>query len=203
MNQEPNYVEAKIQSSQWAKERLSDPKTIIIDLETTGLLSKQPESEIVQISLINVWEKPLINMLVKPNFPIGWESINIHKIEPKMVNSSPTFEQIAPLLIGLISGKHLVSYNASFDIHFITHMFTKYGFEVPEFEVSCAMENFSKWQGEWSKSKGNWKWQKLPTLAYGEAHDSLVDCVSTLRLMRKMAGQNIFPEDLDLIDLNF
>lgn len=200
---ENDPVKAKLEATEWAKERLSDPNTTILDLETTGLLTKQPNSEIVQITLINIWEKPLLNMLVKPNFPIGWEAIRLHKIEPKMVNSSPTFEQIAPLLIALVSGKHLVSYNAQFDIHFITHMLSKYGFEVPEFQTSCAMENFSKWQGEWSKSKGSWKWQKLPCLAFGEAHDSFVDCLSTIRLMKKMAGQDITPEDPDLIDLDF
>lgn len=196
-------VKARLEATEWAKERLSDPNTVILDLETTGLISKQPESEIVQITLINVWEKPLLNMLIKPNFPIGWESMRIHKIEPVMVSSSPTFEKVAPLLINLISGKHLVSYNAQFDIHFVVHMLTKYGFEVPEFETSCAMENFAKWQGEWNKSKNSWKWQKLPCLAFGEAHDSLTDCLSTFRLMQKMSGEETYIEDPNLIDLNF
>lgn len=200
---EAEVAKAKVESIDWAKKRLVDPKTLIVDLETTGILEKDPNSEVVQITIINLWEKPLLNMLVKPNVPIGWEALRVHKISSQMVECSPTFDKIAPLICSLIEGRHLVSYKADFDIHFITHLLGKYGFQVPEFEASCAMENYAKWQGEWSSSRNQWKWQKLPSLAFGEAHDSFVDCISTLRLMRKMAGENIDPEDSDLISLDF
>ena len=194
---------AKAESIQWAKDTLSNPKTLIVDLETTGILNKDPDSEIVQITIINLWEKPLLNMLVRPNSPIGWEALRVHKITTQMVENSPTFKEISPLLCSLIEGKHLVSYKADFDIHFITHMLRKYGFDVPNFTVSCAMENYSKWQGDWNETRGSWKWHKLPSLAFGEAHDSFVDCISTLRLIRKMAGEKIQLEDPDMICLDF
>ena len=73
--------------------------------------------------------------------------------------------------------------------------------EIPDFEVSCAMEMYSKYCGDWSARKGDYKWQPLPKLAYGKAHDSLVDCQSTLLLMKKMSGDNssdINPDDVAL-----
>jgi len=73
--------------------------------------------------------------------------------------------------------------------------------EIPEFEVSCAMEQYAKFVGDWSTAKGDYRWQKLPKLAYGQAHDSLVDCQSTLLLMKKMAGDtsnDLKPEEVSL-----
>jgi DNA polymerase-3 subunit epsilon len=206
MNNKPTQEEitgAKEQATLWAKERLKDTSTVILDIETTGLLTSNPNSEIVQISMCNIWGSPLINMVVKPNYPIGWEALKIHKISEDMVASSPTFPEIAPLLYFLLNNKHVVCYGANFDIHFVMTMFTKYGFDLPDITISCCMEMYAMWQGEWNKSKGSWKWQKLPHLAFGSAHDSLTDCLSTLMLIKRMSGEDIFENDKDLISLDF
>lgn len=187
----------------WAKQRVSAPNTLILDLETTGILSSDPSTEIVQVSLINTAGRPVISMLVNPNRPIPLASQKIHGITDQMVAGLPTFDVIGPIVASLIAGKHVVAYNASFDIHTLVFLLEKYGITVPDFETSCAMEAYSAWCGEWMSHKGDWRWQKLPKLAYGSAHDSLVDCVSTLMLMRKMAGDFSDEPSLDDVDLNF
>lgn len=194
--------EAKDLATKWARTRLSEPtRTLIIDTETTGILSKDPDTEICQITIINVFGRPVLNMLLKPSKPITLELTKIHGIDQQMVLQSPTFAQVAEILCDIIEGKHLVAYNASFDIHLIVHLLTKYGFQVPEFDTSCCMEEYARWCGEWSSQKGDWKWQKLPKLAYGSAHDSFTDALSTLMLMKKMVGDfsdEPAPEDIDL-----
>jgi DNA polymerase-3 subunit epsilon len=198
---EEEIQEARESAEKWCRERLSDPLTLIVDTETTGILSKDPETEICQISIINTAGRSVFSALVKPNSKMGKEAYEKHGITPEMVELSPTFPEIAPLLAQIIKGHHLVAYNAAFDIHLITHLFGKYDKDIPDFDTSCAMEAYSKWCGNWQSSKKDWKWHKLPQLAHGQAHDALTDCMSTLLLMKKMIGDftdEPSPNDIDL-----
>jgi DNA polymerase III subunit epsilon len=189
--------------TRWAKERLADHNTLILDLETTGILSQDPDTEIVEISIVNTAGRPVLSMLVNPGRPIPLAAQKIHRIDDRMVLGLPTLSDVGPLVVELIRGKHVVAYNAGFDIHTLVYLLGKHGIEVPEFNTSCAMEAYSAWCGEWMSHKADWRWQKLPKLAYGSSHDSLVDCVSTLMLMRRMAGDFSDEPDVSSIDLDF
>lgn len=193
----------KKEKENWAKERLTDPNTLILDVETTGLLNQDPKTEIVSVSLINTQGKPVLSALVNPGRPIPMVSQKIHGIDDQMVKTQPPWYVVGDLVAGIIHGKHIVAYNAGFDVHLVVTMFQRYEMEIPEFEVSCAMEAYAAYVGDWSKSKGDYKWQSLPKLAYGQAHDSLVDCQSTLLLMKKMAGDHSSDPSPEDIELNF
>ena len=181
-------LKKKEETVKWAKERLSDPNTIIVDVETTGLLTRDPQTEVVSLSMINPQGRPLLAALINPGRPIPLESQKIHGIEDREVKDAPPFSVMGDLASIIMAGKHIVAFNAGFDVHLLVHLMGKYDIPVPEFEVSCAMEMYAQFVGDWAKSKNDYKWQKLPKLAYGSAHDSLVDCQSTLLLMKKMAG---------------
>lgn len=189
---EPPTNEQKAQIKEmmttWAKERLADPKTLILDVETTGFLSKDPEAEVVSVSMINTANQVVLASLVNPGKPIPMAAQKIHQINDQAVKDSPPFSVIGQLIAGLMEGKHVVAFNAGFDIHMIVTLMQRYGIDIPDFETSCAMEAYSAWVGDWSKTKQDWKWQKLPKLAFGNAHDALVDCQSTLLLLKKMSG---------------
>ena len=193
----------KEEVAQWAKARLADPNTLIVDVETTGLLTRDPKTEIVSISMINPKGQVVLGALVDPGRPIPMEAQKIHGIENRDVKGCPPFTVIGDLVAGHMHDKHIVCFNAGFDVHLIVTLFQRYDMQIPEFEVSCAMEQYSKWCGDWSKAKGDWKWQKLPKLAYGKAHDSLVDCQSTLLLLKKMAGDNSSDPSPDDLSLDF
>jgi hypothetical protein len=64
------------------------------------------------------------------------------------------------------------------------------------------MEEYSKWCGVWWSSKDSYRWQKLPKLAYGKAHDALTDCMSTLELLKLMAYERQ-TDDTELVSLDF
>jgi len=190
-------------ASQWAKERLADDITVIIDIESTGLLNQDPDTEIAQISIINVKGRPLFSMLLKPNKPMGEVVMDIHKISNDDVFNQPVFPQVAKMISFILKGKHIVCYNADFDIKLLWHMFKKYEQELPKIAgSSCCMDRYSEWCGEWSVKKKGYKWQKLPALGYGMSHDALTDCQSTLKVMEKMAGSfdpsKVSAEEIDL-----
>lgn len=186
---ELEFREFREKATEWASAALKNPNTVIVDVETTGLPSKDPDVEICQVAVINVQGKPLVSMLVKPNKPIPEEVTKVHGITNEQVVDQPTFPQMAKILSFILENKNVVCYNSGFDIKILWSLYKKYGIDVPKVAgISCAMEKYSEFKGEWNESKGNLKWHKLPKLATGEAHDSLVDCASTLKLMKLMAG---------------
>ena len=193
----------KEEAIKWAKTRLADPNTVIVDVETTGILSKDPETKIVSLSMINTKGQIILASLVNPERPIPLVAQKVHKIEDRDVKGAMPWGVIGDIAAYQMSGKHIVCFNAGFDVHLMVHLFGQYNIPIPEFEVSCAMEYYAQFVGEWSKSKKDYKWQKLPKLAYGQAHDSLVDCQSTLLLLKKMAGDFSDEVDSDEIDLDF
>jgi DNA polymerase-3 subunit epsilon len=178
---------------------------VIIDLESTGILKKDPNTEIVQLSVINTAGRPILTMMLKPDRPMGEEVQAIHGITNEMVQDKPFFLQVAKVISAYLEGKHVIAYNADFDIALLMHMFDKYQEPRPKLAgASCAMDQYSAWVGEWSKKKNDVKWQKLPNLSGMASHDALSDCISTLKVMQKMAGLfDEVAENADLIELDF
>ena len=198
-------AEYKDKAKQWAQERLADSNTVIIDLESTGLLREDPETEIAQIFILDILGRPLFSMLLKPSQPMGQKVIGIHKITNEQVVNQPIFPQIAKIISFILKDKHVIAFNADFDWKLLIHMFKKYEIEQPKIAgISCCMDRYSEWCGEWNNKRDGFKWQRLPNFLGEETHDAQVDCRNTLKAMQKMAGA--FDEaalDADAIDLDF
>jgi DNA polymerase-3 subunit epsilon len=202
---ESELIAYKEAACQWACERLADDKTVIIDLESTGLLRENPETEIAQICIMNTKGRPLFSMLLKPAQPMDDKVIGIHKIANEDVISQPIFPQIAKMIAFVLQDKHVVAFNAEFDWSLLIHMFKKYKLEKPKVAgISCCMDRYSEWCGEWSPKKDGFKWQRLPNFLGIDTHDAFNDCQNTLKVMQKMAGAfNEADLDAEAIDLNF
>lgn len=198
------FAEYKEKATKWAKERLSDSTTVIVDIESTGLLREDPNTEIAQICVLNMQGRPLFSMLLKPSQQMSDTVINIHKISNEEVIDQPTFPQVAKMISFVLENKHVVAYNAEFDISLLWHMFKKYEIPVPKIAgASCAMDKYSEWSGEWSPKKGGFKWQKLPNFIGESSHDAFNDCRNTLKVIEKVAGLYDDKVTEDLIDLDF
>ena len=195
----------KQEAKEWATERLSDPNTVILDVETTGIPSKDPNTEIVQLSIINRDARPVLTMMLKPSQPMSAEVQSVHGITNEMVQDKPFFLQVCQVISTYLTGKHVVAYNADFDISLLLSLYDRYKEPRPVFAgASCAMDQYSAWCGEWSEKKNDFKWQKLPNLSGMPSHDALADCLSTLKVIQKMSG--FFDEvaqDANLIDIDF
>ena len=197
--------EYKAASAKWARERLADANTVVIDLESTGLLQQDPETEIAQICIVDTKGRQLFSMLLKPSQPMSDTVIGIHKISNEQVINQPIFPQIAKMIAYVLRDKHVICFNADFDIRLLWHMFKKYEIAPPKVAgTSCCMDRYSEWCGEWNTKRDGFKWQKLPNFLGEESHDAYNDCRNTLKVMQKMAGE-FKEEDLtsDMIDLDF
>ena len=144
--------EFKEKAEMWAQDRLADPATVIVDTETTGLPSKDPDTEIVQLSITDNKGKPLFSMLLKPNKKMGNEVIAIHGITNEQIQHQPMFHQVAKIIEFVLKDKHVVCWNADFDVKLLWSLFKKYEKDLPKIAgASCAMDRYSEWVGEWSE----------------------------------------------------
>ena len=199
------FQDYKAKATEWAQERLADSSTVVIDLESTGLLHQDPDTEIVQIAIIDTKGRQLLSMLLKPAQPMNDTVIGIHKISNEQVVNQPLFPQIAKMISFVLKDKHLIAWNADFDVSLLWHMFKKYEIPLPKIAgASCAMDKYSEFSGEWNTKRDGFRWQKLPNFIGEESHDAYNDCRNALRAMQKMAGE-FDPSALtaDQIDLNF
>ena len=189
----------------WAVERLADANTVILDLESTGLLHQDPETEIAQICILDIKGRPLFSMLLKPSQPMSETVTGIHHISNEQVINQPIFPQVAKMIAFVLKDKHVVSWNMDFDWRLLMHMFKKYKLDKPEVAgLSCAMDKYSEYAGEWNTKRDGFKWQRLPNFIGEGAHDAGTDCRNALKAMQKMAG-DFNEEELTAsdIDLNF
>jgi DNA polymerase-3 subunit epsilon len=87
----------------------------VLDFETTGLFPSH--DRVIEVAVVHVDETGTItgqwDTLVNPQRDLGAQ--RIHHITSAEVMDAPTFAEIAPKLIELLSGRVLVAHNASFD----------------------------------------------------------------------------------------
>jgi DNA polymerase III subunit epsilon len=113
----------------------------VLDFETTGLFPGGHD-RVVEIAVVHVdaegnvegeWET-----LVNPERDLGKQSI--HHIRAGDILDAPTFAQVAPRFVELLSERVLVAHNARFDTGFLDEEFSRigYGPGVPV-AVLCTM----------------------------------------------------------------
>jgi DNA polymerase III epsilon subunit-like protein len=162
-------------------------RTYFLDTETTGL--HPPEDAIVELAIVDEAGRPVVNTLLNPGRPIGFAT-SIHGITDAMVSRSPRFEDVWPEVKSLLSGQHVVIYNASFDRKFFPG---RLGCAA---QVSCAMRRFAPLYGERSLGFKSYRWQKLIKAAEhigyrweGQAHRALADAMAARAVWRWMESR--------------
>jgi DNA polymerase III epsilon subunit-like protein len=172
---------------EWARDLLKHPdQLVILDAETTGLGSYD---EVCQVAMIDGSGNVLMeNQLVKPTIHIPIDAYRIHGITDEMVRDAPRFTKIWGEIYKHMDGKILVIYNADFDARILRQSARAVGdgheLGFPFKRLTCAMNAYSEYVGEWNDYHGNFRWQRLP----GGDHTALGDCRATLELIRDMAA---------------
>ena len=177
---------------------VKDKDFIVLDTETTGLKN---DDEIIQLAVLEPRTmKPLIDTRVKPTKSIAKEATAVHGLTNHDVLDAPTFDKLYPELETIFNrSSQVVIYNAAYDIRMLSQSRKPYGLppfsiETDPSRVTCAMEIFSSYVGDWNGRKGDFQWQKLPLAQ----HRPIQDCISTLNVLRRMAvgEESIFIADM-------
>jgi|TARA_Y100000310_G_C20567486_1_gene756261 DNA polymerase-3 subunit epsilon len=176
---------------------MSFVQTIFLDTETTGLYPSK--DKLVEIAIVDSSGKVLLDTLVNPGREIGYAT-SIHGITDDMVQDAPTLMELWPEIRRIVTGHHIVIYNAEFDIGFFPDNLACAK------SISCAMERFAVIYGDWNDYFGDYTWQKLTTAAkhieyqwQGPEHRALSDTLATRALWVWMEDResNYKQSDLD------
>lgn len=195
----PDPALARKAARAWA-ELVTDPllNYLIVDTETTD---KDPlRAEIVSIAVINAAGDTLLNSLVKPRNPerlLTNGSVEINGITPALLEHAPTFAEIYKRIYEVLGGQHILIFNAEYDWTVLEREAMRMGV-MPLYaaSVTCAMEMFAVYHGEWNAQRQVWQSKGLQYAAEYvgvdaiNAHDALGDCLTTLRVIQAMCDSD-------------
>lgn len=172
----------------WAKQlvQMEPSGWCILDTETTGL---DFADEVIQIGVIDGSGNVLMdNQLIRPNVEISRGAFRVHGISEENLKDAPRFAEIQPALLHIARGRQVVIYNAAYDLRMLSQSAKLHEVGMDSLEsvsagVSCAMERYAEFIGEWNDYRGSFKWQRL----LGGGHNAISDCLATLKIIQDMA----------------
>jgi len=173
----------------WATSLLTDPGTVFLDTETTGL---GKWAEIVDIAIVAADGEVLLNQLVQPVRPIPVEAMFVHGISNDHVREAPSWGEIADRVRGLLDGRTVVAYNSSFDRIMIEQSCVAVALTPFAFQWQCAMRAYAAYRKDPALPSGGYRWRPLHEAAdaFGIAvptHRALADAETCRAVVMWMA----------------
>ena len=128
---EAYFVPDKDPSVVFPRKQDIDGEYCVLDLETTGLSFRT--EKITEVGIIKIKNGEVIDefeCFVNPEKPIPPEVVEVTHITDDMVKDAETIDKVIPKIIDFIGDSVLVAHNADFDIGFLKHNFTEYGYSL-------------------------------------------------------------------------
>ena len=106
-----------------ASQPLRECTFVVFDTETTGL-SPADGDEIIQLGAVRIVRGRLLysetfDQLIDPQRHVPQSSVDIHGIDPSLLEGKPTIDQVLPHFRKFVEGAVLVAHNAAFDMKFL------------------------------------------------------------------------------------
>lgn len=174
---------------------------VFFDTETTGV---DGQSEIVEISACDLKGNVLLDQLIRPIGPYSTKVQEINGITELMLRSKPVLASVWNTVRTAFTARHLVAYNANFDMRMLTQSATSQRAisrpGINYYSLTDAMLLLSDWfctPGQY----GNYKWYKLGEAAVllevevdSTLHRALADCSLLAKLVQRVAEMEITDE---------
>ncbi|MNK57834.1 DNA polymerase III subunit epsilon [compost metagenome] len=160
----------------------------VFDLETTG--TNVGKDRIVEICILKVnpdASRESKTWKVNPEMPIPKESSAIHGIYDEDVVNAPTFKDIAPKILEMISGADLGGFNSNrFDVPLLAEELLRAGldFDLSKFKLVDAQTIYHKMEPRNLSAAYNFYCQK--TLE--NAHSAEADVLATFEVLDAQVG---------------
>lgn len=152
---------------------------LILDTESTGL---GENDKIIEIAIIDMEGKVLMNTLVYTDVPIGAEANRVNGIKNEDLIGKPYFENILEELEKIIENKTLLIFNSEFDVR----MLYQSGFkkEIP-IKSECLMNLYMNYldSDRWIGLQRALEYEDINIV---QDHRALGDCYCCLKLIKKI-----------------
>lgn len=146
-----SQAEAQLAFNNWNQRT----DVVVLDTETTGLY----DSEICEISVVDIKGNVLFDSLVRPVHPIPPDAKRVHGISNDMVKDSPNWLEVWEKLYPIIENKLILIYNAEFDRRLMAESFAPYDLDdekynqIENLKTACIMRTYANLIGasRWRK----------------------------------------------------
>lgn len=167
----------------WAKELLNSDDWVILDTESTGKTASS--AHIIQVAVLSPRGELLFNSFVRPGKGVRTQNFVLEDmgVTRDQLKDAPLLEDVILALIPVVGKKRVVSYSADWREELFHWNCHRLAIEKPRWQWVDAMRPYSHYVGEFWKSKGDYKFQALPSLG----HESAMNCRETLALINRLA----------------
>ncbi len=142
------FCEDEIDAMKWATGIISQSNALILDTETTDL-----DGEIIEIAVIDMQGSVLLNQRVKPLGTMNPKAEAVHGISLEALKHEPLFIDVYDNLKSILDGRHVLIYNADFDIGRLNADCRRHQYALPA--LSCITGPFVHY----------WPFRALPALS--------------------------------------
>jgi len=166
---------------------------VVLDTETTGL----KQGEVCQIGIVGSNGQILLDTLVKTMEPIPLDATRIHGIDNDAIRSAPRWPDIYDQVLKLLSGTHVLVYNAVYDRKMLHQTAERWHMEHTDWKTLspwlCVMEGFAEVYGDYNSYHGNYRWQPLWRAAeyfahsFDGEHTAIGDAKMTWKICKSIA----------------
>jgi DNA polymerase III epsilon subunit-like protein len=157
----------------WAREVLADPRTAVLDTETTGRRGYTCELSVYD------GERFLIDTLVNPLAPIEPGAQRVHGLTAADLAAAPGFGQVWPALEGILATRRIIVWNADFDSAVIRRELARLAVTTPALDWEDAMRHYSDWQAGMDDAR---------FVRLNGGHRAGEECKAVFGRLREMAG---------------
>jgi DNA polymerase III epsilon subunit-like protein len=161
-----------------AAQALLDRDPLFLDLETTGL---KKVDHVVEVGIIDAQGQVLFSSLVNPDCPIPANASEVNGVYDADVADAPAWPEVLPLLRRLLANRTVVAHNAKFEAKFLPADWS--------IDWVCSKKLADSVLGKREGMGSLTVRLKQLGLLPGPAHSAAGDCLSTLRLVRSLAGE--------------
>ena len=167
-------------AAEWAAEVLADPRTVVLDTETTGL-----RGYICELSILDPTGTFLFDRILNPEAVVEAGARDVHGITDEEIAGAPTFAYAWPAIKQSLTGRRVIVYNADFDNAVFRRELHRREIDAPAIVTGweCAMRRYAQWRGEWDDYHGHYRWQRL-----NGGHRAGEDCKAVYDRLREMAA---------------
>lgn len=173
---------------------------VFLDTETTGL---GDDDQVVEIAVIDIAGRPLLDTLVKPTCSVTEGAANVHGITAAELLHAPDFPTVWPQLLDAVRDRDVIIYNVIFDLRLLHQSATAHSVDAAALinaatTYSCAMQAYAEYWGDYNYYHSSFRWQSLSKAIRQQKialppdlrpHRALADCHMTRLLVLKMAEE--------------
>lgn len=180
-----NLAKASVMAQRWVA-----LEPLVLDTETTGLGERD---QVIELAVTDIRGAVLLCTRLRPTVEIDPQAMGVHGITETELSNEPTWTQVAPALARLLSGRHLVIFNSSFDSRILRQTASAFGDQLSwwqEQNCLCAMKLAADAFGSTNRhgtisladatceAGVSWK---------GRAHSAATDAIATADLVTEIA----------------